>query len=256
MPRVSLRAYASLNDFLDILLRGRTSEHLVGPRTSVKDFLERLGVPHVEVELLLINEAAVGFERLLDEGDRVAAFPRFFALDISTVSCVRVVEAVPIRFVLDVHLGRLARHLRLAGIDTAYAISADDDALAAVAASENRILLTRDIGLLKRRVVAHGYFVRSTSAHEQFVEVLRRFGPLRIEPFSRCLRCNGLLRSVEKTRIADGLPTGTREHYDEFWQCDRCGTLYWRGTHYERLSQGLGRALREAGIAAKAGWAG
>lgn len=248
VPRVSLRAYASLNDFLDAALRGRTSEHVVDPRTSVKDFLERLGIPHVEVELLLTNGIAVGFERLLEEDDRVAAFPRLFALDVSGMSRVRVPDPVPVRFVLDVHLGRLARHLRLAGIDTTYASNADDDALAAAAASEDRVLLTRDVGLLKRRAVTHGYFVRSTSALEQFVEILRRFGPLPIDPFSRCLRCNGLLHEVEKMQVADALPPGTREHYDEFWQCDGCGALYWQGSHYARLSTALAHALRAAGM--------
>lgn len=246
MPRVTLRAYASLTDFLAPGARGRASAYDVERRVSVKDLVERAGIPHVEIDLLLVNGEPAAFDRLLQEGDRIAVFPRFFSIDVGGVSRVRPPGPAAPRFVLDVHLGRLARRLRLAGLDAAYPHDAADAALAATSAGEERILLTRDVGLLKRRLVTYGYFVRATDPDAQFVEVLRRFAPLPLAPFSRCLRCNGVLRPVDKAEIRSALPPRTRAHYDEFWRCDRCSRLFWKGAHFERLARALDRASREA----------
>jgi uncharacterized protein len=246
--RTTFRAYAALNDFLAGNARHRATEHDIDRRTSVKDFVERVGIPHPEIDLLLRNGTPASFDDLLKDGDRVAAFPRFFTIDVSAVTRTRPATDHGCRFVLDVHLGRLARHMRLAGIDTRYAIDADDDELARTAAAEHRILLTRDIALLKRRGIARGYFVRATAPDRQFVEILRQFSPVPVAPFSRCVRCNGMLKPVPKDSIAGGLLPRTREHYDEFWKCTECDRVFWKGAHYARLTKALRAALDEAGI--------
>jgi uncharacterized protein with PIN domain len=160
----------------------------------------------------------------------------FEAIDISPIVSVRPHPLREPKFVLDVHLGRLARYLRLLGFDTAYGDSSEDRDLAAVSREQGRTLLTRDRGLLKRSAVTHGYFVRGRLPRRQIVEVMRRFDLVRnVTPFTRCLSCNGPLTPVAKADVLDRLPPLTAELHDTFWTCGRCGRVYWRGTHYERL---------------------
>ena len=192
MTEVTVRVYGSLNDFLPPQRRQIAWLCVVDGRQSVKDLIESLGVPHPEIDLILVNGTSVPFDYAVQSADRIAVFPRFTNLDIGTLTRVRPRPLDTVRFVADVHLGKLARRLRLVGLDTAYRADANDAELAELADREGRILLTRDQGLLKRRLVAHGYYVRETLPHRQLVEVLRRFGPLDLHPFSRCLRCNDL----------------------------------------------------------------
>jgi uncharacterized protein with PIN domain len=160
----------------------------------------------------------------------------FEAFDIAPVSRVRPEPLREVRFVLDVHLGRLARLLRLVGFDALYLNDAPDSELASCSAREHRVLLTRDRALLKRREVTHGYSVRSASPFEQLVEVLDRFQLRRlVRPFSRCTRCNSLLRPAPKETVAEAVPPRSYAAFDEFLACDGCGRVYWRGSHYERL---------------------
>ena len=236
--RVTVRAYAELNDFLPPARRQAAFEAACAERTSVKDLLEGLGIPHTEVDLLLVNGEAAGFDRRLNDGDRVAAYPVFEAFDVADVTRVRPEPLREVRFVLDGHLGRLAAFLRLAGFDALYLRDAGDAELAAASAADRRILLTRDQGLLKRRTVTHGYSVRGTRPTEQFSEVIRRFDLHRlVRPFTRCMRCNGLLRAVTKAEVAGLVPPRSYEAYDEFLRCEGCGRVYWRGSHYARLSR-------------------
>jgi hypothetical protein len=244
MIEVTVRVYGSLNDFLRAHLRQVPWPHIVDGRPSVKDLIESLGVPHPEVDLILVNGVSVPFDYVVRSADRIAVFPRFMTFDIGTLSRVRPPALKVIRFVADVHLGKLARDLRLIGLDTAYRPDADDGALAEQAQRERRILLTRDQALLKRRVVMHGYYIRETRPSRQLVEVLRRFGPLDLRPFSRCLRCNGVLRDVRKSAIDSTLPSRTRQHYHHFQACSSCGRVYWKGSHWKRLQDAI-EAVRD-----------
>jgi uncharacterized protein len=204
---------------------------------SVKDAVEACGVPHTEVDLLLVNGVSVPFDALLEPGDRVAVYPPFRSLDVDAVSLVRPAP-VPPRFVLDVHLGRLAALLRLVGFDTHYANDLDDDELAARAAAGPRWLLTRDRGLLMRRVITHGYLVRATQPRQQLNEVAQRFGlGSALAPFTRCARCNGLLAPVAKAVINHRLEPATRAEHDTFVQCRDCRQVYWRGSHTAALAR-------------------
>jgi uncharacterized protein with PIN domain len=153
----------------------------------------------------------------------------------------------PIRFVLDTHLGKLARHLRLAGLDVVYRRDARDDELAEIAYRERRILLTRDRGLLKRRAVTHGYLIRETATYRQLVEVVARFSPLALAPFSRCPRCNALLREAPKAGVEARLGERTRRAFGQFHECVGCGRVYWKGSHWAKLVRILDAAIRQAG---------
>ncbi len=243
---VWIRVYGSLNDFLPPHRRQVAWRQAVDAHQTVKDLIEAAGVPHPEIDLILANGISVPFSYLVQNADRIAVFPRFTAIDVEAVTRVRAPAPLVARFVADVHLGALARRLRLVGLDTAYDIGARDAELAERAGREGRILLTRDQGLLKRRVVAHGYFIRETNPHRQLVEVLRRFGPLGLQPFTRCLRCNGELRDVEKSAIDSALPPRTRLHYDAFRECTDCGRIYWKGSHWKRLTRAVEAARHEA----------
>jgi uncharacterized protein with PIN domain len=198
--------------------------------------IESLGVPHTEVELILVNGEPVDFSHIVRDGDQVSVYPMFETFDATPVLRLRPAPLREPRFVLDQHLGKLAAHLRLLGFDTLYRNDYDDATLARVSSTEHRILLTRDRGLLKRSAVTHGYFVRQTDPQQQVVEVLQRFDLRRlIAPFCRCIRCNGLLRATSKEQVATYLPPHTQEYYDEFHICEQCGQVYWKGSHYQHL---------------------
>jgi uncharacterized protein with PIN domain len=246
MIEVTVRVYGPLNDFLPAHRRQVPWLRVVDGHPSVKDLIESSGVPHPEIDLILINGRSVGFDHVVQGGDRIAVFPRFVTFDLATLTRVRPRPLEKVRFVVDVHLGKLARRLRLAGLDTAYSADADDAALADLADREGRILLTRDQGLLKRRSVAHGYFIRETDPHRQFVEVLRRFGPLDLQPFSRCLRCNEVLREAPKPAVDAALLPRTRRHFDHFQMCSGCDRVYWKGSHWARLKRAIDAAREEA----------
>lgn len=238
MSQASFRFYAELNDFLPPERRMVTFVHRFDAPASVKDMIEALGVPHTEVDLILANGQSVGFGYLVQDGDRISVYPMFESLDIAPVLRVRPQPLRQARFVLDTHLGKLAAYLRLLGFDSFYRNDASDDELARLSVQERRILLTRDRGLLKRSEVTHGYCVRSTDPREQVAEVIRRFDLSgAIQPFRRCLKCNGILRPVTKTTVLDRLPALTRQYYDQYSLCEACGKVYWPGPHYRRMQQ-------------------
>ncbi|MGF1529421.1 MAG: Mut7-C RNAse domain-containing protein [Candidatus Competibacterales bacterium] len=238
MATVQLRFYALLNDLLAPRHRHQTISHSLVQSTTIKDLIEALGVPHPEVGEIWVNGRGVGFDYRVIDGDAIAVYPK----------ATGVPPEVEPHFVVDVNLGKLARYLRLLGFDCHYRTDGADPELAALAADEGRTLLTRDRGLLKRRRVALGLFVRATQPRAQLVEVVQRLDlfPL-IRLGQRCGRCNGIVEPVAKTAIAHRLLPGTRRDYQDFWRCGNCQWLYWRGSHYcEMLNLIEGLNPREA----------
>ena len=237
MPQVVVRFYAELNDFLPRERRQVPFAHTFAGRRSVKDLIEALGVPHTEVDLILVKGASVDFSYLPQDGDQISVYPVFEAVDITPLVRLRPRPLREPKFVLDTHLGKLASHLRLMGFDTLYQNDFADEALARVSEAEKRILLTKDRGLLKRRQVTHGYLVRGTDPELQLREVLSRFDLFdAVRPFTRCLNCNGNLEPVDKAAVAELLPADVAENGSEFRRCAGCGKVYWRGSHYAHLS--------------------
>jgi len=241
------RFYEELNDFLPIALRKRSFVHAFTGTPSVKDVIEALGVPHTEVDLVLVDGVSVDFARRLSGGERVAVYPAFERFDIGPLTRLRPRALRQTRFVLDTNLGRLARRLRLLGFDTLYRNDYGDAQIVELARAEQRIILTRDKGLLKHGAVTHGYWLRETEPHRQTVEVLRVFDLRRsMQPFTRCMACNGELQDVGKAVVIDRLPPHVRESFDQFAQCAACRRVYWPGSHYTRLRQMID-ALEAAG---------
>lgn len=244
MALVELRLYGTLNDFLPAGARGRRISRSVVGSPAVKDVIESVGVPHVEVGVIVADGEPVTFAHRVRDGERIRVYP--FATDGQRVDASRLGQAsvlgpppLPpdrIRFVVDGHLGRLAAYLRMLGFDTAYSNDDADQTLAALAAAEDRILLSRDRGLLKRSIVGRGYFPRSDRPHEQLREVVRRFGlATASRPFSRCLRCNSLLERIELSTARSLVPLRVAGEQARFHRCEACGSVYWRGSHHARM---------------------
>jgi len=230
--QVVCRFYEELNDFLPKEWHKTDFSYtLNGPR-SVKDLIEAIGVPHTEIELILVNEKSVDFNYQVQVDDRISVYPMFESLDMTPELKLRQTPLRTIKFVLDCHLGTLARYLRMAGFDTLYQNNFEDQELAAISSQENRVLLTRDRNLLKRRIIDHARFVRQTESRKQLREVIERFDLYRqIKPMSRCILCNGLLHDVDKSAIEEQLEPKTKRYYQHFKQCRECHQIYWRGSH-------------------------
>lgn len=242
-----MRFYGELSDFLPNVRRGVAFECALPARRSVKDLIESLGVPHCEAFVVLVDDAAVGFDHVVAGGERIAVYPEFSELDLPAealakagatgLAAARAPSPTDGRFVLDGHLGRLAAYLRAAGFDVAYDRDAADDAIARVAAQEDRVVLTRDVGLLKRAIVRHGRFVRATAPRAQLAEIVRRFRLADgAAPFTRCLRCNTPLVAVTKDDARGAVPARILERFDDFSRCPTCRRTFWRGTHHERIA--------------------
>jgi hypothetical protein len=236
-PVVTVRFYGALNDFLPPERRGAELTLTPQGSPSVKDLIESLGPPHPEVDVVLVDGEAVDFTHRVTPGARVAVYPPFHSLDVEPV---RRVGPPPVpeqpRFVLDVGLGRLAGFLRMLGFDVLWRNDFADDELARLSSTEDRILLSRDLGVLKRGEVVRGYFPRSTDPAHQLVEVVRRFGlTSRMRPFSRCLACNGTLSSAGLDEVKDRVPQQIAERHSRFQQCPDCRRVFWAGSHQERM---------------------
>jgi hypothetical protein len=232
MYQATLRFFGELTDFLPSGQRIATVT--VADSPSVKDRIEACGVPHTEVDLILVAGEPVDFGYQLQPGDWVSVYPVFRSLEIEG----GLRSETPVgRFVVDVNLGRLAKYLRLLGFDAVSDGALDDADLAEISVGENRILLTKDRDLLKRSVVVHGYFVRAVWPPGQIVEVMRRFD-LResMDPFARCMECNGRIEPVAKAEIEHLLEPLTKRHYDAFRRCTGCGRIFWKGSHHKRLA--------------------
>ncbi|MBV9084651.1 MAG: Mut7-C ubiquitin/RNAse domain-containing protein [Acidobacteriaceae bacterium] len=243
--RASFRFYAELNDHLPPEKKHRTLEKQFSVAPTVKDAIESFGIPHAEVELIAVNGESVPFSRVLSDGDMVSVYPMFESLDIGSEVKIRRETLRQPKFVLDVHLGKLAAYLRMLGFDALYQSCFTDAQLMRISAAEHRILLTRDRGVLKHDAVTHGYWLRETDSRKQLIEVVRRFDLARLmQPFTRCMACNGLLEDVGKEAARVSVPPRTIDLYNEFRRCAGCGRVYWKGSHYERMRSWIEASVR------------
>lgn len=232
---IHLRFYEELNDFLPAEQRKVTFTHELNRRTSIKDVIESFGVPHTEVEIILINGESVDFSTIVQDGDRISVYPVFESIDVFPLIRLRPDTLRHPTFVIDSNLGRLARYLRMLGFDCLYSNTYTDKTIATIASEQHRTVLTRDRTLLRRKVITHGYFVREVRPRFQVKEVLTRFDLTRlIQPFTRCINCNGELAKVEKQAVIHLLEPKTKKYYDSFKQCSGCQQIYWKGSHHQR----------------------
>lgn len=236
MNQAWLRFYEELNDFLPAAKKKQLFPHSFTGNPSVKDMIESLGVPHPEVDMILMNGESVDFSRKVIDGDQISVYPVFESMDISAVQHLRGAPLRHVRIILDVHLGKLARYMRLLGFDSAYDTGYSDNEIVDKSLKEKRIILTRDKILLRNRRITHGYWIRATDPKQQLSEVVSRLDLSNLmQPFTRCMECNSTIIPVEKEEIADSLPLKTREFYNDFRICPGCSRIYWEGSHYEKM---------------------
>lgn len=228
-----------LEDFLALDQRRQVLAYHFRDHPGIKDPIETFGIPHSEVALIKVHGSAVGYEYQLQPGDQVVVYP---LTSTQAHEIVRTVFDGHPGFVVDTNLGKLARWLRLLGFDTRWRNDYADSEVVKLGVEEKRIILTRDRRLLFHKVIVHGYWVRAVIPMAQIQEVMQRIGLAdHIHPFHRCLECNGLIRPVAKSAVIARLEPLTKKYYDEFFQCEQCSQVYWKGSHYMNLIQRLGQ---------------
>jgi uncharacterized protein len=222
----SFKFHGNLNDFIHLPHRDRIIKYSYSGHPTLKDAIEAIGVPHPEIGEIKANGQIVSLSEPLENTSFIEVFPFDQMAD------------VPLKFILDVHLGKLARLLRLLGFDVWYDNQYLDKEIINLVKKEERIVLTRDIGLLKQKAVVWGYWLRSQESFKQLEEVIYRYQLKKsIQPFSRCLLCNGFLYKIEKANVLNLIPPRTQLFYNDFLQCQDCKKVYWKGSHYERMLQ-------------------
>lgn len=245
MKNITIRFYEELNDFLPTVKKKVRFSYEFSGRESVKDLIEAIGVPHTEVDMILVNGTSVDFNYLVQDKDDISVYPVFESFEINNVQRLRPKPLRNPKFILDVHLGKLARHMRMLGFDTLYKNDFEDEVIVNLSLKEKRTILTRDVGLLKRKNITHGYFIRNTKTERQIEEVVLRFQlENHIKEFSRCIDCNGLLESIEKEKILEKLPSKVKKFYTEYFICSNCSKIYWHGSHVEGMSKVVNKFKR------------
>ncbi len=238
--KVQFRVYAELNDFLRTDRRQVIFDYFYHGPVTIKEAIENLGIPHSSVDLVLVNGEPVGFNCHLAANDFISVYPVFELLDISEISKVRKETLRNIRFVVDCHLGRLAKNLRIMGFDTLYRNDYEDEEIRFLSKLQHRIILTKDKGLLMAKNVDRGYYVRSVDAMEQTKEVVRKFDLYsKINPLSRCLICNRKLVKLPPTFKSPDILDNTGKAFQEFFRCYNCDKFFWKGSHYKRMIEAI-----------------
>lgn len=236
MARATFRFYEELNDFLPARRRKITFAIACAEKATVKQAIEALGVPHTEVEVILLNGESVDFTHRVQEGDHISVYPMFESLDVKPLLRLRESPLRDPRFIADAHLGRLARYLRMLGFDTLYENALPDRELVRISRTERKVLLTRDRGLLMHRDLTHGVFVRGDRPRDQLRHVVNRLDlGARCLPFSRCMNCNSELATVDPSTVTGEVPTAVAQIQHDFRRCPGCHRIYWRGSHYARM---------------------
>lgn len=238
MYTVTLRVYDELNEFLPLDKRQQSFPVSSRDRRAVKDLIESQGVPHTEIAAIRVNGEWVQLTYRIDDGDRIGVYPCVNRLGLATGHGLRRPPEGLAAFVADVNLGKLSRNLRLLGLDCVYDNQFDDREVIRIGVAENRIILTRDRGLLQHKTVIHGIYIHASNPILQTREVLRRIDlGKHIRPCSRCVRCNGLIIVAPKDSVRGFVPRETFQNIDEFYRCVQCGKLYWRGAHWHCLQE-------------------
>ncbi|MGD8771358.1 MAG: Mut7-C RNAse domain-containing protein, partial [Desulfobacterales bacterium] len=238
MPKGTFRFYEELNVFLPKHRRKTDFEAPFIGKRSIKDMIEAFGVPHTEIDLILVNGNSVDFNYILRDGDQVSVYPVFESLDITDVTRLRKIPLRRNTFIADINLGNIVKYMRVLGFSCFYNPLLTPREIIEISNAENRIILTRSKNLLKFKEVTHGIFLRPGSTPEQIRQIIDCLDIKdSIKPFSRCLICNTRLKSVSKEKILNKIPPKTKAFCDEYVQCPSCDKIYWKGTHFKNMEK-------------------
>ena len=233
---ITFRCYAELNDFLPGEYRQKQFDYPLKTPVTLAEAIESLGIPFSEVDLVLVNQQPATLDQSLHEHDFVSLFPAFETLDISELKGGQVPALRTTRFVLDAHLGKLAKYLRMLGFDCLYRNDFGDEEIMELARKEKRIILTRDKLLLQSRRVTHGYYIRATDKHDQLREVVQKFDLYsQFNSFTRCMTCNAELVPKSGEEVKNLLPEDIQQLYNDFFLCPDCSKVFWKGSHFKRM---------------------
>lgn len=248
MVNVSIRCYAELNDFLQVERRYIDFPFPITQNSSIEVLIGNIGIPPQVIDLILVNGTSVNLTYNLKENDRIALYPVFETFDISSVAKVRNDPLRQTKFVLDVHLGKLAHHLRMFGFDTLYQNNYTYDVLCRISLNENRILLSKDKSLIENETLFHTYLIKNVDPRLQLIEVFERLDLYTsVAPFTRCIECNSLLQPVQKEYILELIPVSIRDWCNEYQQCNFCNRIYWKGSHFKHMSMFVQDILNRRG---------
>jgi uncharacterized protein with PIN domain len=233
---ILFRCYAELNDFLPEEKRHKSFNHKLKTPVTVGEAIQSLRIPFSEVDLVLVNSQPVPLSHRLFENDRVSLYPTFETLDIGSLKDEQYPPLRETKFILDAHLGKLAKYLRMLGFDTLYRNDFEDPEIIDISIKEKRIILTRDRLLLESKRISHGYFVRSTEKHEQLKEMVQKFDLIsQFKSFTRCMTCNTKLIPKPKKEMTPEVPPDVAANFELFYYCPSCRKVYWKGSHFKRM---------------------
>ncbi|MEA2104936.1 MAG: Mut7-C RNAse domain-containing protein [Candidatus Cloacimonadota bacterium] len=236
MKKVYLRFYEELNDFLPPQNRKIQFTHPIKTRQSVKDLIESFGVPHTQVDLIIVNRNSVNFSYIVKNDDEISVYPVFETFDIKNATHLQQSPLRKTKFILDGNLHKLVHYMRMLGFDTEFANQVSEEQLIKRAKIEHRIIISRNRKLMKRRELTHGYCLATTDWIKQLGKILSRFHLYEdLKPFSRCFLCNTKLQTIDKEKILNRLPKKVIEQQNEFTICEKCNKIYWKGSHYKKM---------------------
>jgi uncharacterized protein with PIN domain/sulfur carrier protein ThiS len=241
MITTTIRFYEELNDFLPTSLAKTTLRKRLLLPTSVKDLIESYGIPHTEVDLILVNGEAVAFDYKIADRDHISVYPVFESFDISPIKHSQDKALRNPIFFTERYLWKLTRQLRLLGMSVFYDATLTNKQIIESVVANKWILLTRSVNQLKYASITRGYCIRSDQPFQQTLEVIKRFDLSRqLKPFTRCMLCNGNIISASKQEVEKRLESITLSYYHEFSKCADCGKAYWKGSHYSKLQKFVG----------------
>lgn len=233
--QATLQINGSLRDFIDSGKPGKTSVHVAFEMNpSAKDIIESQGIPHTAVFGLMVNGNSKTLDYNVKNGDKIKPLP----FEMVSADELDEIQISPSRFMTDIHLGKLSKKMRLLGLDTLMADKSDDQEIISLSNAEQRMILTRDIGLLRNGKTMYGYWIRNTEPEKQAEELFERFELSdHINPFSRCMECNSTLQEVPLSEVKKQVPPKVQEWKSDFYRCSGCGKVYWKGSHYQKLKE-------------------
>jgi uncharacterized protein with PIN domain len=236
MPQIQLRYYAELNDYLPPDQRYAAISRSIEVHQTIGEIIQDCGVPLDVIDVILLNGKSVDFSCEVSNGDLASIYPVFESFNVSTLSRIRSKPLRESRFVLDVHLGKLAYYLRMLGFDALYKNDFRDDELIRLSVAERRVLLSKDRELLADPQITRAHNVRAMHPRQQLIEVLQRFDLFdSVLPFHRCIRCNALLEPAPRGSVLSLLPPSVAQSFNEFQRCPLCNRVFWKGSHYTRM---------------------
>lgn len=213
-------------------------------KRSIKDAIESLGVPHTEIDLILVNGKAVAFNYILEDEDRVSVYPVFESLNISGVTRLRKLPLRKSKFIADINLGNIAKYMRVLGFDLFFDPRLSPREIIEISKRDHRIILTESRKLLKFKDVSHGIFLRPGTTAQKIKRIIDYLDIKdKVDPFTRCLRCNSLLEAVAKEKILDRIPPKAKAYCDRFVLCRTCDKIYWKGTHCTHMQKVVDQIL-------------